>query len=122
MQIRIGQLVLDGAAALPDVLLQYGHRAVQVQQEVGLGEVGIEHREEPLKEAKLLFVEVISSEQQGFEEEIVGDGDTSEQVRAGEVLRKLFVSLGHEEQLDGESVSLGIFVKVGEERVVGELL
>ena len=92
-----------------------------VEQQIGAGESGVEHVKEPLEQPEFFVVEVVFCEKQRFDEKVIGHDQLLKEVGLGEVLLQLLVALGHEEQLDGEGVAFRIFVKTGQERVVGEL-
>lgn len=104
-----------------DIGLQLVDRCVEVDEDIGLDHLGLEDLEEFLIEPEFLFGEVDFGEQQAFGEEIVGDGDGSEEVGGIDKFFQLLVTFGHKEEFQRKGVLSGVLIEFGEERVVGEL-
>lgn len=120
-QIVVGNLLFIGAVPFFDVFLKPVYRRMQVDQQVGLHDLGIDDVEQFLVEAELLVGKIHLGEQQAFGEEVIGDGSLFENILCLQQFLQLFETFGHEKQLDRESILLGILVKFGEKGVVGEL-
>ena len=121
-QVAGADIGLEGAATALDIGQEGFYGAVQVDEQVGFGKMGVEDMKEALEEAVFLFREVVFGKKKGFDKKVVGHDALLEEVGLFELVLQLFVAFGHEEQLHGKRVALGVIVKKGQKGVVGELL
>ena len=120
-EIIIRNALFVGPVTFADIGLQLAYRCVEIDEDVGLYDLGLEDVEEILIEAELLFGEVDLAEQQTFSEEIVGDGNGPEEVGGIDQFLQLFVAFGHKEKLQRKGVLSGVLIEFRQEWVVGEL-
>ena len=120
-QVVVGYGLFVGAIAFADIGLQLAHRRMEVDEDIGLHDLGLEDVEEILIEAEFLFGEIDLGKQEAFGEKVVRDGEGLEKVRGIHQFLQLFVAFGHEEQFKRKGVLSGVLVEFREEWVVGEL-
>lgn len=121
-QVVVRDVELVRAVALPDVLLQLAHRGMQVNDQFGLHQLRQDDIKEALVKAELIIRQVYFGKKQAFGEEVVGDGNTLEQVLLLDQFLQLLEALRHKEQLEGEGVLPWVLVELREKRVIGKLL
>lgn len=93
---------------------------MQVDEDVWLYQLLVDDIEQLLVEPEFFFGQVHFGEEQTFGEEIIADGDGVEEITGLDQFFQLFVSFGHEEQLQRKGVLAGAFVELAEKGIVGK--
>jgi hypothetical protein len=122
LEVGGGDILFVVSAAALYVFDEAFDGPVEVDQESGFGEGGVEDVEEALKQAVFFLVEVVFCEEEGFYEVVVGHDGFLKEVGLEEAVLELFMAFGEEKQFDGKGVALRVFVEIGQEGVVCELL
>lgn len=120
-QVVVGNGLFKAAVALADIVLQLGHRHMEVDQDVGLNELLEDNVEQPLEQPELFIGQVHFGKEEAFGEQVVRDGNVLKQVLGVDQLFELFVPFGHKKQLQRKSKLPGAFIKLRQERIVRKL-
>lgn len=117
-----GDVLLEGAVSLGDLPEKPVGGGVEVEDQVGFGQVGGDGVENVTEERKFVGGEVVFGEKQALVDEVVAEDEVGEEIAGGEHRLELLVTVHQEGHLHGQGVVLWIFVELFEEGVVGKAL
>ena len=115
-----GDVLFEGTVALGNLPEQPVGFGVEVENQVGFGQVGGDGVEHHAEERELVGGKVVLGEEQALVDEVVAEDEVGEEVAGREHRLELLVTVHQEGHLHRQRVVLGILVEFLKERVVGK--
>src|SRR5688572_12698165 len=120
-KVFIRYLLFIRAVPLFNIHLQFIHRCMQVDQQVGLYHLLVNDLEDSLVKTKFIFGQVDLGKQKTFGKKIIGQGEILEHIFLLKQFLQLFEPFRHKKQFQWKCILAGILIKFGKKRIVCKL-
>ncbi len=120
-QVIVGDRLFVFPVAFFNILLQFFHGRMQVNEYVGLHNLRVDDFKQFLVQAEFFFGQIYFGKQQALGEQVIRNGDVLEHVFRLQQVFQLLITFGHEEQFQRKGILAGVFIKLWEKGIVGEL-